>query len=366
MNWSYQQPVEIVFGYGVLDQLPQHLSGYQKPLLVCTKRWLENETVKKIRKEWHAAVYFDISNNPEVSEVNRCTEIIRERECDVIIAIGGGSTMDLAKAASVASEDIRKYWGTGILLPDVHIPVIAVPTTAGTGSEVTSVSVLSDRSTKRKIPLSGDSLYPQKALIDPALLQSLPPAVTASTGIDVLCHALEGYWSRNHQPISDALAVYAIRTILTYLPAAYLHPDDRLAREKTAEASLIAGLAFNLPKTTAAHACSFPLTSIYGIPHGEACGMTIDFFLRINEADKRTRELAALLGYSGVEELAQIIGNLKKVLHLRLGLGEFELNPKDMENLIRQSHHPNLNLNPIPVTDEMLREMYRELSCITG
>ncbi|MCD8214848.1 MAG: iron-containing alcohol dehydrogenase [Clostridiales bacterium] len=362
MKWIYKQPVEIFFGGCEINRIYDLVKGCSSPLLVCSMCFVRNGLAEEIRgKIGNLSIFSDVSPNPDIKEVNLCSKLLREKGCDVIIALGGGSVIDLAKAASLGVPDISEYWGTGKAVPKEHIPLIAVPTTAGTGSEVTSVSVLTDRRTNKKAPLSAESLYPAAAVVDPKLLYTLPSRVTASSGIDVLCHAVEGFWSKNHQPVCDTLAFRAIKLILKYLPIAYNEPDNREAREKTAEASLLAGLAFNLPKTTAPHACSFPLTSICGIPHGEACGLTLDYFAVINGKDRHTQELTEALGYKNTYEFAEDIDRLKALLGLRRGLKDFNLTDRDIEELVRHSTHPNLKNNPVEITEEILYDMYNKL-----
>lgn len=361
MNWNYTQPVEIIFGSGTISQLSNFVKGYKKPIIISEKFFIENGLVDEIRKSVSADVFSDVSPNPDVTEVNRCSRQIRENKNDVIIAIGGGSVIDLSKSASVTVDDITEYHGTGKQVPAEHIPIIAVPTTSGTGSEVTSASVLTNRAIGKKAPIVSNSFFPKIALVDPALTISMPAQVTASTGIDVLCHAVEGYWSKGHQPICDALAVYAARLVFENLPRAYDKPDDIEAREKMSEASVIGGLAFSLPKTTSSHACSFPITSIYHVPHGEACGLTLDFFARINGADSRTVTLAKELGFDTVGNFADAILELKKRTGLRTNLAEFNLTDDDVYELVAKSHHPNLLNNPVEITDEILYQLYNEL-----
>ena len=144
----------------------------------------------------------------------------------------------MLQMASVRSDDIRLYHGTGISVPtNKKVRLVAVPTTAGTGSEVTCVSVLSDRESGKKCPIVSDDFYPELAVIDPNLTVSMPPYITASTGIDVLCHAIEGYWSKGHQPICDELAVSAATKVFRWLKKAYEQPDNIEARVNMAEAS---------------------------------------------------------------------------------------------------------------------------------
>ena len=361
MNWNYTQPVEIIFGSGSLSKLPSLTEKFNRPVVVTEKYFIENGLIEKIVSQINADVFTDVSPNPDVTEVDKCSRQIRQNRNDVIIAIGGGSVIDLSKSASVKVENIREYHGTGKTVPNEHIPIIAVPTTSGTGSEVTNASVLTDRALGKKAPIVSGSFFPEIALVDPELTVSMPPKVTASTGIDVLCHAVEGYWSKGHQPICDILAIHSAKLVFEYLPKAYDNPNDIEAREKMSEASLIGGLAFSLPKTTSSHACSFPITSIYNIPHGEACGLTLDFFARVNAVDKRTAKLAAELGFGTIEGFAAAVFELKKKVGLRTDLSEFRLTDENVDELVRKSHHPNLLNNPIEVTDEILYELYNKL-----
>ena len=372
MDWTYTQPVRILFGEGRVAELAQVVRavGGTRGMLVSTPHFARNgyaDNLVATSEGLLTSVFSDLSPNPDVTEVDACASALREAGCDCVVALGGGSALDLAKAAAsmaVCGTSIREFHGTGVAVPPEHLPLIAIPTTAGTGSEVTCVSVLSDHAAGRKAPINADGFYPAVAIVDPRLTWSMPPHVTACTGIDVLCHAIEGYWSRGHQPICDALAIHAARLVFRHLESAVLDGEDAAAREGMAEASVIAGLAFTLPKTTSSHACSFPLTNIYGIPHGEACGLTLDWFCRVNADAQggRVQALAHDLGCADAEELAERIAELKRAVGLRVGLADLALTDGQIAELVRLSHHPNLDNNPVAITDEMLDEMYRALA----
>lgn len=371
MNWNYTQPVNIRFGAGILKEL-SHVArglGLENGILVSDPFFAKSGLADKImedNKDLLVAIYSEISPNPEVKEVDACAQVIRETGAQFIVALGGGSSMDCAKSASVVcftEDSIEKYHMTGVPLPNQHLPIIAVPTTAGTGSEVTCVSVLSNHEKDKKGPINNDNFYPAIALIDPELTYSLPPKQTASCGIDVLSHAVEGFWSKGHQPICDALALHASRLVFTYLRRAYQDGSDVEAREKMAEASVIAGMAFTLPKTTSSHACSFPLTNLYHIPHGEACGLTLDYFARVNARalgveGERINGFAKQLGFSDMTEMADAIAELKRDINLRCDMKDFGLTDEAVEELVSTSHHPNMLNNPVEITDEILRDMY--------
>ncbi len=367
-DWYYTQPVNIVFGSGKIIEIKELASklNSNKGLLVSDPFFVTNGLAQKIKENSEGKIidiFSHVSPNPDVTEVDECADLIRNSKIDFLVALGGGSALDLAKAAatiSLTEDSIKKYHGTGVAIPDKHLPIIALPTTSGTGSEVTCVSVLTDHASGKKAPIVSNGFYPDLAIIDPELTYSMPPSITASTGIDVLSHALEGYWSKGHQPICDACAVYALDLVFKYLPRAYANGGDKEAREKMCEASLIAGLGFTLPKTTSSHACSFPLTNIYRIPHGEACGLTLDYFARINDSD-RVLELANKLGFKTVDDMADAILTLKKSIGLRTDLKDLNLSDEQIGELVKISKHPNLYNNPVEITDEILYQMYNSM-----
>ena len=213
------------------------------------------------------------------------------------------------------------------------------------------------------MPVGTPNFYPDLAILDPRLTLSLPPSVTASCGIDVLSQALEGYWSRNHQPVCDACAIRACSLVFEYLERAYKDGNDLEARTAMCEASLLAGIAFAAPKTSGPHVCSYPLTSIYHVPHGEACGITLDSFLRLNKDAQggRLHQLAKMIGRQDACELADDILALKQRAGLRCRLSEAGISEGNIPSLVKECHHPNMALNPVEVTDEILDAMFRKL-----
>ena len=233
MDWNYQQPVKIIFGNGKISALKEVIAeiGETDGILICSRSFRKSGLADKVIAEADGlltAVYSDVSPNPEVSEVDACAELMREKGSKFVVALGGGSVMDLAKAAATIAtvdESIRLYHGTGKALPETFLPLIAVPTTSGTGSEVTSVSVLSDHATGKKAPIFSPNFFPAYAVVDPELTYTCPPTVTACSGIDVLCQSIEGYWSVNHQPICDALAIHAAKLVFEHLPICLCKPD---------------------------------------------------------------------------------------------------------------------------------------------
>ena len=363
LEFIYSQPVKIYFGAGKFELLGQILKelGLRRCVAVCDP--FLSPRLDALREKIPAivGVYADVQPNPQLSGAAATAALIREREADGVVAVGGGSTLDTAKfAAAIAYNggEALDYFRGNLVFPLEHIPVVTVPSTAGTGSEVTQVSVMSHGTEKKTI--NHPAFMPRAAVVDPLLTRSVPPRTTMNTGLDALAHALEGYWSRNHQPISDLMAVEAVRLVMENLEAAWRDGANPEARTNMALAALLGGLAFALPKTAGSHACSYPLSEDYGLPHGEACAFTLDSFVRIN-ADARLEELCRRAGLRGAEELAERIAALKKLGGLRTRLAE--LGQVDLDKLAHDSAvHPLMKNNPVPMDEAALRRMFARLA----
>ncbi|MCL2023451.1 MAG: iron-containing alcohol dehydrogenase family protein [Oscillospiraceae bacterium] len=369
MNWFYKQPVSILFKTGGLKDLGEELEklGYRKGLLVCTSYFVKNGKADEVVKSTQGkitAVFSDITPNPLVTQADSCAKILSGDDFDFVLALGGGSALDLAKAACAVAANgggALDYLTGKRTVVNPTLPLIAVPTTAGTGTEATCVAVLSEPALGLKAPMFSDYFYPKLVIIDPELTLTVPPNVTAATGMDALSHALEGFWSRNHQPICDALALRAVRLIFRYLERTYDDGSDLEAREKMCEASVLAGMTFSLPKTAASHACSFPLTSVCGLPHGEACAFTLDSLCHINaDAENgRLNDFARDAGFSGAAAMGDEITRLKKHMAMPCTLAEIGLRAEDLPEFVQKCKHPNLLNNPVEMDDDALLRMFK-------
>ena len=361
-EFLYSQPVKIWFGAGQFSKLGEVLAelGSRACVIACGKHFAPE--AEKLRAEIPAvkAVFGGVEQNPQLSGIEETVRLAREHQADTVIGIGGGSSLDTAKfAAAIArgeGEALEYFRGTRPF-PAERLSIVAVPTTAGTGSEVTQVSVVSYG--KEKKTINNPVFMPKAAIVDPLLSSTVPPRTTMNTGLDAMAHALEGYWSRNHQPIPDLMAIEAVRLILNNLERAWRDGSDLEARANMAYASLLGGLSFALPKTAASHACSYPLSEDYRLPHGEACAFTLDSLVRIN-ADERLEHLARAVGLKDTEELAERIAALKKLGGLRTRLSE--LGEVDLDKLCRDcAAHPLMNNNPVRLDEGRLREMFDAL-----
>lgn len=373
MNWNFSLPVKIYFGTDKINELSEIINelGYKRGVLVCSNTLKKNGVADKIIENCNGvivAVFSDIRPNPTTDNVNDCVKVLRENNADFAVALGGGSPMDCCKAACAIAkgDDIIESYHTGgkPINADEVIPMLAVATTSGTGSEITNISVLTDLNKNVKSTMNDALMYPKAAIVDPRLTLSVPPKVTASTGLDVLAHALESFWSVLHQPICEACAVHATRLVFKWLYKAYCEPENLEAREKMAEASIVAGVAFSNPRTAGSHACSFPLTNLYGVPHGEACAMTLDYFTRFNaEAENgRLHDFARDCGFSDAYHMADAITELKRQMGMAMTLAEIGVKTdEEIETLTKMSMTPLMERNMISLSYDDIKNMYLEM-----
>lgn len=375
MQWEFNLPVKLVFGSGKRNDLAKYIDeiGGSRGVLVCGNSFCKNGVADEFLSLGGGKIveiFSDIRPNPTTDNVNDCVRLMREVDADFAVALGGGSPMDCCKAACAivrGDDKIEPYHSLGKPISAKEaIPMIAVTTTSGTASEVTNISVLTDINKNLKQPMNDPAMYPKIAVIDPELTLTVPPQVTASTGLDVLSHAIESYWSTLNQPICSACSIYAARLVFEWLEKAYTEPENLTAREKMAEASIVAGVAFSHPRTTGSHACSFPLTNIYGIPHGEACAFTLDYFVKFNakhaDSDGRLDALAKDCGFDSAYEMADEISAMKKRMGMRSRLSEIGCtSDEQIAELTKKSMSMLMKRNPIELNESDIGEMYNKL-----
>jgi alcohol dehydrogenase len=371
--WEFRLPTEIVFGEGAAGGVAERIRLLgQRCLAVCDRIVAETPAAARALAGIESVGRFqDVDPNPTVANVNALTAMARALEADVIVAIGGGSAIDCAKAAAAVApgdgDSIEPYHTGGAKLETTPLPLVAMPTTAGTGSEVTPVAVLDDRAQGVKAPLAGPMLYPALAVVDPLLTHSMPKFLTACTGMDALSHAMEGYWSIHHQPICDAFAMEAARLVFQKLETACREPENAEARRAMSYAALLAGMAFQLPKNAMVHACSYPLSNRFHLPHGAACAFTLEFAIKLNAPAMagRMETFAKQCGFETVDAMCNAVHRLKEMGGLPCTLADAAIPEDAVDVLVKESFHPLMNNNPATVTEDDLRRMYRELAQTT-
>lgn len=362
-DFLFYQPVKIIFGMGKMAAINDVLEelGIERCVLVCDSFFASKGQELMERNSRIVALFSGVEPNPQLAGASTAAELCRAHNAEAVIGLGGGSSIDTAKfAAAIAlgDEPAEVYYRGQKPFPAARLKIIAVPTTAGTGSEVTQVSVMNCG--EEKMTINNPVFMPTAAVIDPELMLTVPPRTTMVTGLDALSHALEGYWSVNHQPLTDIYAIEAVRMVLNNLEKAFRNGADREARCNMAYAALLAGLAFGQPKTAGSHACSYPLSMDYHLPHGEACAFTLDSFVRIN-ADERLEYLAERAGIGSTEALAQEIARLKKLGGLRCTLAE--LGEVNLDKLASDcASHGLMRNNPVQLSAAELRAMFEKLA----
>jgi alcohol dehydrogenase len=367
-NFNYFLPVNLHFGVGICEKIDEIIKehNFSRGLLICDKLFIQNGVAEKIKSSTSSiyAIFSDITPNPLLSEVEKAAKTLIGIEADFVIALGGGSSLDLAKFACsmvFAKFSATEYFYKRQTFTDEHLPLIAIPTTAGTGSEVTAVSVCNDDTTGNKAPLYHNNFFPYIAIVDPTLTKTVPPFITAVTGFDAMSHALEAFWSVNHQPICDMYAKESLRLIFASLEKAYDDGDCIEARSNMSLGSLYAGLAFAQAKTAAVHACSYPLSVDYNLCHGEACAFTLDLFLIENaKVDTRLITLAKDLGFASIAAMVNEMIRLKKKFKLKTTFAD--LGKEDIETLSENCvKHPLFNNNPRKYTQKELIKVFERL-----
>jgi len=332
------------------------------------------EHLTKLLVDFEVDRFFDFSSNPKIEDVNKGVEVFKYAQCDTVIAVGGGSVIDMAKLINffaVNNLNPLEYFKTSKKHVQKPKPLIAIPTTAGSGSEASSFAVLYVG--KKKFSVDNKFVLPDVAIVDPALTMSLPEHITAVTGMDVLSQAIESYWSINSNDESKRFARSAIKLTMANLVTA-VNNADTFSRLAMAKAAHFAGKAINITKTTASHAISYPLTSYFDIPHGHAAGLTLSSMFEYNAGvsdedvleprgceyvRKTLNEIAALLGRKCVIEAKDKIDKLMFKIGLETKLSRLGVNSQeDIETIIANSFDSDrVANNPRKVTRESLREI---------
>lgn len=364
-----------------ISEILSKLSG-SKIFVVAGKNSFEKSgTAKKLEhliSKYNFFVFSEFSSNPKIEDLNIGLRIYLNYNPDLVIAIGGGSSIDIAKMIN--------FFGNNKFSPIEFVtkkpssvkppkPFIAVPTTAGTGSEATHFAVLYVNKTKYSI--AHPSLLPNYAIIDPELMLSMPKRVIASSGMDAFSQAIESYWNINSTEESKKYATEAIKIVLNNLATA-VHTSSLNYISKMAKAAFLSGKAINITRTTAPHAVSYPLTTYFRIPHGHAVSLTLSSFLKynyfVNDSDildkrgvsyvkKTINELIHFLNSDNLESAQQTIENLMDEIGLERRLSKLGIKTEnDIELIVKNGFNPERIVNnPRKLTSNNLKELLKSL-----
>ncbi len=392
LDFQFFVPTRIRFGSGTLKELPEELEhmGHRKLLVVTDKGVVKAGLLERLNvaifgnehagglgkgeekneSKWEIEVFSDISPNPKDKEIVAGYHLAQETGSELILSLGGGTPIDAAKgiAALVGCQDdhLANYYGKDKLTAPA-LPHIAIPTTAGTGSEVTFSSVISDTEQNMKKTLKTSFLAPKLAILDPELTLGLPADITASTGMDALTHAIEAYTAKNKSYMSNTLAVEAARLIYHNLMWAYQEPAELEAREKVMLGSLLAGMAFSQSDVGACHCMAEALGSRHDAPHGTCNAVLLPYIMAYNQeyAREEYSELAKVFGadFESKEEGARIavekVQTLARLLKLP-NFDELDIAPEDFEQLAELSvKNISTQSNPRPMGQEDYVEVFK-------
>ncbi len=370
---EFNLPTKIVSGLGSLNNLVGIIRGLGDNVLLITgkKSARQSGLLDRITKiisatsEIRLTVFDQVDPEPACDNINQALAVTREKGCDIVVGLGGGSVIDAAKAvAALANKDglVEEYMtGRELLFPGV--PCIAIPTTAGTGAEVTPNAVLSDRKRQVKESLRHHFLYPQAAIIDAELTVSLPPKLTAYSGIDALCQSIESYVSTGSNILTDAIALQSIRLVSLNLREAFKNGTNINTRQNMMYAALLSGITLSNARMGAVHGIAHPLGQKYNLPHGLVCGVLLPYVIEFN-LNFATVKYAAIAGVMGgllrgldKERAAKICIDKTKQLLVEVGfpwrLQELGVKPEDFPQIAKDSlPSGSLKTNPRVVSEE--------------
>jgi 4-hydroxybutyrate dehydrogenase len=376
---TFSFPTTTIFGVGAIKELPQRLKnlGLKRPLLVTDPGLLHTEAFSMVQEilgkggkgsEWF--IFSNVHPNPIEQDVVKGAEAYREFGCDSVIAFGGGSALDAGKAVrllvkrsnfKLADFDWKDDW-YGLA------PCIAIPTTAGTGSEVGRSSVIILEKTQKKSVLFHPGLLAGLVLLDPVLTRGLPPKLTAATGADAMTHAIESFTSPVFHPLCDGIALEAVHIIIEALPRAYRDGNDLDARGKMLVAAAMGAVAFQ-KDLGATHSLAHPLSTICGMHHGLANALCLPAVMRFNAARKPGvyRRIGIACGLDVMragdkqadEETIEFLGDFLNDLGLRPGLRNYDVTEQHIALMAPQACADTCHqTNPVPVTEADLRDLY--------
>ncbi len=366
----------IKFGIGAFNQVGTQTRnlGIKKSLIVCdhgiAQVGLPKSAVEMLEKnKVNACIYDGVKADPPVEVINRGSNVYKENNCDGIIAIGGGSSMDTAKAIAVKvtqpgilTEYENMVGGKSKIKPPLP-PIICIPTSAGTGSETNQYAVITDTERKLKFTLMSEYMIPTLAIIDPELTITLPPAITASTGIDALAHCIEGYvgMASAYHPYYEALALYGVKLIGRSLIKAYENGDNIEARRDLSMAASFGGTSFT-KGLGLGHAIGHAIGTYYHIPHGKACALGLLIFVRANLAKCKNQFEDLAWALDKTDNLEKSLNNFYSKLNMPLHIKDLGI-PKDgLKEIAYETYINAINLaaNPTPLNEKQVLKLIRD------
>ncbi len=382
MRFEFATATRIIFGNGTVQEVPPLAAEMGSSAFVVTGRTRQRAEplLEQLSKQGIKCVTFNVPGEPTTAIANAAVLQAGQAKSDLVIGIGGGSALDTGKvvAAMLTNsgqlEDYLEVVGRGKPLTQRPVPYIAIPTTAGTGAEVTHNAVLGVPEHRRKVSMRSPLMLPRMAVVDPVLTHSMPPSVTASTGLDALTQLMEVYVSNKANPLTDGICREGLKRAGRSLRQAYEDGSNRTAREDMAIASLFSGLALANAKLGAVHGLAGPLGGMISAPHGVICARLLPLVCEANvqALQRRAGDSAALARYDEIAQLltgtltARAIDALAWVQELCAALkvpplAEFALKEQDFPTVVAKSRKSSsMKGNPVTLTDDELMEILKK------
>jgi alcohol dehydrogenase class IV len=378
-NYELTFPSQVRFGWGVRSHLAEALrfavpgKSEIRLFVIASRTFSATDPViaADITTDRGCVVcgrFTGVPHDPPLSTVDDLISRLRASQADAVLAVGGGSVIDAAKAAAalapIAGATVSPYFHGELAIPCRGLPFIAMPTTAGTGAEITRNAVLTDPEAALKTSLRSPYLVPTVAVIDPELTVSLPPAETAASGLDALTQAIESYLSIGANAVSSALAKQAVVYLMNGLPDAYRDGANRTARGQAAEGSMLGALAFAQSGLGAVHGLAHPLGALLGLPHGVVCAILLPHILAWNAPAciRRCETLAKALGLNTADNLVMAVSELCGNLNVPAGLREFGLKKSQFNHIVKHCRSGSMKCNPRPMSDGDVRQLLTRLA----
>lgn len=372
--FDFRPRTRVVFGAGTLErvgELARELGG-RRVLIVSDPDIDAVGYPARAAASLEAAglmstVFTAVDQNPTTEHVDACLESAKENDVDLIVGLGGGSAMDCAKGVNFVLTNggrMQDYWGVGKAVRPM-LPLIAIPTTAGTGSEAQSFALIADAETHQKMACGDPKAAPAISILDPELTLSQPSLVTALTGIDAVSHAIETWVTKKRNPISKLYSREAWRLLRANLPCVLTDPDHLDARAGMLLGANLAGTAIENSMLGIAHSCANPLTAHFDVIHGAAVGMMLPTVIRFNTVEVAD-EYAELISFDGSgragSDLASTVESLLDQAAIPRRLAAYGISEKDLQDLAEEAARQwTAQYNPRPVTAEDLLQVYREV-----
>lgn len=372
MKFDYNLPVNLIFGRGRVNEVGQIASKYGSKALIVTghsstkKSGLLDRTITYLKNANIYCIVFDkVSQNPLTTTAYEGAQIAKNKKCDVIIGLGGGSIMDCAKAIAFICKndgDINDYI-FGRLKSDEALPIILIPTTCGTGSEGNGFAVLTNHGNGDKKSLRCNAIVASASIIDSECMMTMPKSILASVGFDALCHCMEAYISRIAQPISDMISLQGIELIGKYLVPLYEGSDDPKAWDAISLASTFGGMAINTAGVTLPHGMEHPASGLRNIVHGKGLAALIPvvFEESIKECPEKFADISRRLGGKDENDCVEKIKELLERLDLTTTLSKQGIKEDDVDWMVENCFKVSsagINYHPVTFNHEDIKRMY--------